>query len=177
MGLRDCIFGTITGGIIYGPVAGTAVNVGAAIASGLFSGLISALFNKFVYSKLNANQLRDSYGVSNTLLVSFLGGFLIAPIILIAYYHRDWILTTFEVSNFDKEGLPLVNASIAGWILSYVGVSIAIGLLSGAVAGALLSCFRGGAKSHNQDFFSLNYGLNSLNFEAIYEDTPIITNY
>lgn len=54
MGLHECVFGTITGGVIYGAVAGTSVNVGAAIASGLFSGLLSALIYRFAMRKLNS---------------------------------------------------------------------------------------------------------------------------
>jgi hypothetical protein len=75
-------------------VAGTCVNIGAAIASGLFAGLISAVAYRKIYKKINEKSLFDSYGALNTLFISFFGTFVIAPIILIAYYNRTWILTT-----------------------------------------------------------------------------------
>lgn len=95
LGIKEIIFGTISGGIFYGPVAGTCINIGAAIASGLFAGLITALYFCFLHKKMNSNGLFDSYGVVNTLLLSFLGSFVLAPIIFISYYDRHWILTTF----------------------------------------------------------------------------------
>nr|BAK02534.1 predicted protein [Hordeum vulgare subsp. vulgare] len=163
IGLRECVFGTITGGIIYGPVAGTAVNIGAAIASGLFSGLLSSIIYRFVVNKINSSELRDSYGVTNTLSVSFMATFCISPSILIAYFNRDWILPTLEVSNFDKVGLPLINASIAGWVIAYVGISMGIGLVSGAAAGGILFFFKSVSRGHDQDFFNMQYGLTSSN--------------
>lgn len=143
------MFGTISGGISYGAVAATSVNVGAAIASGLFSGLLSSLIYRLVHKKMNQNGLFDTYGVFTILLVSFFGTFLIAPCILIAYYNRDWILTTLSVSNFDTVGLPLVNSSIVGWILSYVGISIGIGLVAGLLAALLLRFLDSEVSLHN----------------------------
>ena len=137
--------------------------MGAAIASGLFSGLLSALIYRLVHKKMNQDSLFDSYGVFITLLVSFFGTFLIAPIILTAYYYRDWILTTLSVSNLDTVGLPLVNSSIVGWTLSYVGISIGIGLVSGLIVGLLLRCLSSDVSLHNQEYFSLHYGLTPNN--------------
>lgn len=105
----------------------------------------------------------DTYGVTNVLFVSFFGTFAIAPVILIAYYNLDWILTTLSVSNFDKVGLPLINKSIVGWILSYVGISMGIGLVAGTIVGILLRCFISDARGHNQDYFTLHYGLSPFN--------------
>lgn len=161
--VRDCVFGTITGGISFGAVAGTAVNIGAAIASGLFAGLFSSLAYRFIYKRINLNKLYDSYGVVNILMVSFFGTFAIAPVILIAYYNLYWILTTLEVSNLDTIGLPLVNSSIAGWVLIYVGISMGIGLVAGLIAGLFLRLISSDVRAHNHEFFTLDYGLSTKN--------------
>jgi hypothetical protein len=175
--VRDCVFGTITGGIIYGAVAGTSVNVGAAIASGLFAGLFSSLSYRFIYKRINASTLYDSYGVINILMVSFFGTFAIAPVILIAYYNLYWVLTTLEVSNFDKVGLPLINSSVAGWVLIYVGISMGIGIVAGLIAGLFLRLIGSSVKAHNHEFFTLDYGLTPRNAEAFYEELPITTRF
>lgn len=161
--VRDCVFGTITGGISFGAVAGTAVNIGAAIASGLFAGLFSSLAYKFLYKRINLNKLYDSYGVINVLMVSFFGTFAITPVILIAYYNLYWILTTLEVSNFDTAGLPLINSSIVGWVLIYVGISMGIGIVAGLITGLFLRMISSGVRAHNHEFFTLDYGLTPRN--------------
>lgn len=118
------------------------MNIGSALASGLFAGLTSALYFRFGHNKFNQLLLKDSYGVKNIFITSFVGTFAIAPIILASYYDRNWILTTFEVSNYDSVGLTLVNGSIAGWILIYVGISIGIGSISGLIASLFLSILK-----------------------------------
>ncbi len=155
------MFGTISGGVIYGSVAGTCINIGTAIACGLFAGLVSAFYFRFIYNRVNKTNTFDSYGVFNTLIISIFGTLGIAPIVLVAYYQRDWILTTLQVSNFDKVGLPLLNSSIAGWVLIYVGVSFGIGSASGLIIGFILRViqnrfFKG---FYNQAYFTLEYGL------------------
>jgi hypothetical protein len=147
--VKDCVFGTITGGISFGAVAGTAVNIGAAIASGLFAGLFSSLAYRLIYKRINLNKLYDSYGVINILMVSFFGTFAITPVILIAYYNLNWILTTLQVSNFDTVGLPLINSSIVGWVLIYVGISIGIGLVGGLMTGLFLRMISSDVRAHN----------------------------
>jgi hypothetical protein len=78
----------------------------------------------------------------------------------------------------DFQGLPLLNQSIAGWILVYVGVSIGIGLVAGGISGLLLH-FIGNRelRGNNQDVFSLNYGLNNFNPEIFEEDLDFTTGY
>lgn len=98
-------------------------------------------------------------------MISLIGTAGIAPIVLIAYYERYWILTTFQVSNFDKVGLPLINSSIAGWVLVYVGLSIGIGAVSGLIIALLLHLIRNRSiyGLYNYDFFTLEYGLTQEN--------------
>ena len=99
------------------------------------------------------------------LLISLIGTFGIASIVLIAYYDRHWILTTLEVSNFDKVGLPLINSSIAGWVLIYVGISVGIGAVSGLIIALLLHIIRNRSiyGLYNYDLFTLQYGLTQGN--------------
>jgi hypothetical protein len=67
------------------------------------------------------------------------------------------------VSNFDTIGLPLVNKSIVGWILIYVGISMGIGLVAGGIVGLFLRCINSEVTGHNSDFFSMDYGLSPFN--------------
>jgi hypothetical protein len=139
-GVQGSLIGTISGAIMYGPVSGTCINIGAAIAVGLFAGFMSALFYEKIYPSLNGNFNRDRFGLFNILLISFLGTFFIAPIVLIAYANNSLNLPTLYPSNTLTTSYTLSNSSVAGWALSYVGVSIAIGLI-GAIAIGLLMRF------------------------------------
>lgn len=53
IGAKEAVFGTISGGVIYGSVAGTCINIGTAIACGLFAGLTSAFYFRFIYNTIN----------------------------------------------------------------------------------------------------------------------------
>jgi hypothetical protein len=122
---------------VFGPIAGTAVNIGAAITCGIISGIIVSIYRWKIHRRVNYERVDDCYGAFGVFIVSLVSTFGIAPIILITYYVRTWILPTLSVSNFDTKGLPLVNGSIAGWILSYVGVSIGVAIGSGLIAGII----------------------------------------
>lgn len=136
-GVWEVILGIICGGIVFGPIAGTAVNIGAAITCGIISGIIVSIYRWKIHRRVNDDRVDDCYGAFGVFIVSLVSTFGIAPIILITYYVRTWILPTLSVSNFDTKGLPLVNGSIAGWILSYVGVSIGVAIGSGLIAGII----------------------------------------
>lgn len=138
MGIRASLVGTITGAIMYGPVAATCINMGAAIACGIFSGFISALFFERFFPAINANGLRDSFGVWSILAVSFIGTFLIAPTVLKTYYNYSVDLPTLYPINKPTINYFISSKDVAGWALSYVGVSVAIGLISGLAVGALM---------------------------------------
>jgi len=137
IGMRESILGTIMGAVIYGPVAGTCMNIGAAIATGIAAGFLSALFFHKVYAKINENGIRDSYGIVLIFVISFLGTFLISPTVIKTYYNYNVNLTTFETSQSDLTG-GAVNINAARWVLVYVGISIGIGLSTGAVVGIIL---------------------------------------
>jgi ammonium transporter Rh len=95
IGIRESILGTIMGAIMYGPVAGTCTNIGAAIACGIFAGFLSAIFYQKVYPKINEVAVRDSLGLLNIWVVSFLATFVISPIVIRTYYNYTVNLTTF----------------------------------------------------------------------------------
>lgn len=171
-GIWEVILSIICGGIVFGPIAGTAVNIGAAITCGIISGIFVSIYRWKIYNTVNSERVNDSYGAMAVFIVSLVSTFGIAPIILITYYVRTWILPTLSVSNFDMKGLPLINGSIAGWILSYVGVSIGVALGSALIAGIIFKLVGNDRVegSHNYDYFSLEYGLTVGNPEIFEED-------
>jgi len=122
---------------MYGPVAGTCMNIGAAIAIGITAGFISSLFFKKVYTLVNSNGVRDSFGILLVFLISFLATFVISPIVIKAYYNYSVNLKTLEVSSADSLGSP-ISIDAAGWVLIYVAISMGIGLATGAVTGITL---------------------------------------
>jgi len=95
------LIGTISGAIMYGSIAGTCINLGTALTIGLFSGLFSAFYYYKIEAYINKTYLYDTLGGLIVLFVSFIGTFAIAPIVMKAYYDRDWNLTTMQVSNLD----------------------------------------------------------------------------
>lgn len=137
--VRGSLIGTISGAIMYGSIAGTCINIGAAIAVGLISGFFSALYYEKLYVKVNASNIRDSFGYLNFLVVSFIGTFVITPIVLKIYYNYSVNLPPLQPSNA-ASGYFLGNLDIAGWVLVYVGVSLGIGILSGLIIGLILRC-------------------------------------
>lgn len=136
--LRGSLLGTISGAIMYGSVAATSINIGAAIAVGLLAGFLSALYYEKIYAKVNETNIRDSFGYLNILIVSFIGTFIIAPTTLKTYYNYNVSLTTLQSSKITTGFIG--NLDIAGWVLAYVGISIAIGLASGLIIGLILRC-------------------------------------
>lgn len=122
--MKQTLIGTINGSIMYGSVAGTCVNIGTALTVGLGAGVLSAIYFTKISPKINAERLNDSFGGLIIVITSFIGTFLIAPIVLKAYYDYQWHLTTLEVSNFDSVGPIFDSISVVGWILVYVGYQL-----------------------------------------------------
>ena len=171
-GVWEVILGIICGGIVFGPIAGTAVNIGAAITCGIISGIFVSIYRWKIHRRVNEERVNDCYGAMGVFIVSLISTFGIAPIILIAYYVRTWILPTLSVSNHDTKGLALINGSIAGWVLSYVGISVGVAAGSALVAGFIFKLVANThlEGSHNYHFFSLDYGLTPGNPEILEED-------
>lgn len=141
--MKQTLIGTINGSIMYGSVAGTCVNIGTALTVGLGAGVLSAIYFTKISPKINAERLNDSFGGLIIVITSFIGTFLIAPIVLKAYYDYQWHLTTLEVSNFDSVGPIFDSISVVGWILVYVGVSIGVSSVSGLIIGLLFKIIGG----------------------------------
>ena len=133
LGLREIQFGMIGGAIMAGPIAGTLDNIGAFMAIGPVAGIISAIYFGYIHPKLINTRVRDTYGALYIAIVSFLGTFFIAPLVLIGMVRND------VFSNL-LLGIPLTNGDIAGWSLTYVGISVGIALVSGFALGAILMC-------------------------------------
>ncbi len=129
--IRGSTFGTLAGAIMYGPIAGTCENIGASIAVGLFAGIISALFFEKIYPKINNKGIRDTLGGVLVLAASLIGSFVVAPIVMIAYKNTEIQLSVLSQSTVTK-------TTTAQWILSYVGISVAISVVSGVIFGILM---------------------------------------
>lgn len=162
--------GTITGAIMYGPVAGTSVNIGAAIAVGVISGAISAFFYEKVYPKVNGNTIRDALGMGVIWAVAFLGTFVVAPVVLRAYYENSMDLPTLYPQNSPTGQFFISNKDVAGWSLVYVGISVGMGLLAGILIGLLLKAVEKVSVRHFDDsefYKSSSYGLRDIRSSSV----------
>ncbi len=135
IGLRAVQFGMIGGAILAGPVAGTLDNIGAFMAMGTFAGIISALYFTYIHPKLNKTRVSDVYGALFIFIISFLGTFFVAPLVMIGMIQND-VYSNLLMNAF------VTNSDNAGWILIYVGISVGIALASGLVIGLLLRAFQ-----------------------------------
>lgn len=135
IGLREVNFGMIGGAIMAGPVAGTLDNIGAFMAMGTVAGLISSIYFTYIHPKINNTRVHDVYGALYIAIISFLGTFMVAPLVLIGMV-RNNVMSNLLMNQ------PLTNGDIAGWSLVYVGISIGIALVSGIVLGAILRIFQ-----------------------------------
>ena len=135
IGLREVNFGMIGGAIIAGPVAGTLDNIGAFMAMGTFAGLISSIYFAYIHPKLNNTRVSDVYGALYVAIISFLGTFFIAPLVYIGMV-RNSVFSNLLM------GSPLTNGDVAGWCLSYVGISVGVALITGFGLGAILWIFQ-----------------------------------
>jgi hypothetical protein len=123
----------IGGAILAGPVAGTLTNIGAFMAMGTFAGIISSLYFGKIHPKLNKSNVRDTYGALYIAIVSFLGTFVVAPLVLIGMV-RNEVFSSLLMNS------PLTNSDIAGWSLAYVGISVGVALVAGFSVGAFMMC-------------------------------------
>lgn len=150
---------------MYGSVAGTSVNIGAAIAVGIIAGSISAFFYEKAYPKLNGNTVRDALGMGIVWVVALLGTFVVAPIVLIAYYENSVDLPTLYPQNNPTGQFFISSKDVAGWSLVYVGISVGVGLVGGILVGLLLKSLEKGSIKNFDDseyFKSSSYGLREI---------------
>lgn len=134
IGIRESILGTISGGVIYGPIAGTCTNLGAATTLGLFSGFLCVIYFHLIFPRVNKDRIYDSMGLFGFgLLTAFIGTFFMAPIILIAYYNYGTVIQTL--------GSAINSSQSVGYILIWVALSVALGFLFGLLTGCFVNCF------------------------------------
>lgn len=117
-----------------GPIAGTLDNIGAFMAIGTIAGLLSSIYFAYIHPKLNRTRVSDVYGVTYIAIVSFLGTFFIAPLVLIGMVRNG-------VNSNLLMNVILDNGDVAGWSLVYVGISVGVALATGFGVGALLLLF------------------------------------
>lgn len=128
------MIGTITGAIIYGSIAQICTNIGAALAAGVFAGLFSSFFYHKIYTNLNRRRAIDSLGAMLIAIVSLIGTFGVAPLVIYSYYYYNIALRTLDFTK-------ITNSSQVGYILQYVGITVAIAAVSGLVIGLFLKLF------------------------------------
>ena len=122
------LLGAISGAIMFGSVAGTATSIASATAVGLAAGLFSALFYTHYLAYMNREKIFfDTFGGFGYLVFAFIGGFVIAPIILILVdkLFLDGVISqTFIINRLtgisDYTTMPLI------WGLVFSGVCIAL---------------------------------------------------
>jgi hypothetical protein len=123
----------IGGAILSGPFAGTMDNIGSYMALGLIAALINVVYFTKIYPKINASNFVDVNGIIYILIISFLTTFVISPFVIRGMY-------TVDVTSTPLNNVQIDSASIAGYLLGYVGITVAIALASGAVTGGILKC-------------------------------------
>ena len=137
----------IGGAILAGPIAGTLTNIGAFMAMGTFAGIISALYFGKIHPKLNKINVKDTYGALYIAIVSFLGTVFVAPLVLIGMVRNEVFSSLLVLGSPTLTTTPtlaelgyLTNSDIAGWSLTYVGISVGVALVAGFSTGALMMC-------------------------------------
>jgi hypothetical protein len=129
VGVKEALVGTISGGVIMGDAAPLLPNIGIPIIIGGIGGLLSGLYMRLLHPRINRNNVIDVLGLFGPFLISaFLGAFVFTPSIIIWFTKQH------------RLGLSVIGdypATLAGWQLTYVGISAAIGFGSGLLGGVL----------------------------------------
>jgi hypothetical protein len=123
----------IGGAILSGPFAGTMDNIGSYMALGLIAALINVVYFTKIYPKVNAATFFDVNGIIYILIISFLATFIISPLVIRGMYTKD--VTSTPLNNVEID-----SYKISGYLLGYVGITVGIALVSGAVTGGILKC-------------------------------------
>ena len=151
------VFGIIGGAILAGPVAGTLSNIGSFMALGFFAALINVFYYSVIYPKINSKTFIDVNGIVYILIISLLATFFINPLVLIGMQRNS-------VNSVMLNNVAITTSNIAGYVLGYVGISIAIALVGGLVTGGILKCFEREAQYEFDDrlIFDPHSGLYSI---------------
>ena len=128
--------GCVSGGVIIASVAPIEDNIGIIIMIGFIGGTLSGVYMQTLHHYINRNYIYDSLGLFGPFLLNALAGsFVVAPSILDRYL-LDPSAGNFNVS-FQNHNIV---QSTVGYQLVYVGVSMAIGALSGIFTGLISRC-------------------------------------
>jgi hypothetical protein len=147
--------GVLGGAAILGAVASYINNIGACIAVGAFAGVISGFWLRVIYPRLNVNTSIDQLGLIGPIVLNaFFGAAFVGPIVFGAYKSEgilpnelNTLVTTQRSSTF---------------YLSIFGITIALAILTGLIAGALIFCLRDPEDDHQfVKLVSNDYGLYS----------------
>jgi hypothetical protein len=104
------------------------------MALGLVAALINVIYYTKIYPKINASNFFDVNGIIYILIISFLATFIISPFVIRGMYTKD-------VNSTSLNNVQIDSAQISGYLLGYVGITVAIALISGAITGGILKCF------------------------------------
>lgn len=107
-------------------------NIGIVIMIGAVAGFLSGIYMRTIHLRVNKTNVIDLMGLFGPFLISALGGSLVVTPAALAYYFNQGIVN-------QSFGL-LYPLSLAGWQLIYVGISAAIGLGAGLLAGLMCLC-------------------------------------
>lgn len=133
VGFRDVMVGGMGGPILVAAVAPILSNIGIAFMIGLMGGAVTGAYMGIIHPYINRNYIYDTMGLFGPFLTNaVLGSFVITPAVLSAHYTQS---ITINVG-----GSVITDAGTAGFHLAYMGVSVAIGLIGGVVAGAMSFC-------------------------------------
>ncbi len=124
----------IGGAILSGPFAGTLDNIGSYMALGFVAALINVVYYTKIYPKINSLVMFDVNGIVYILIISFLATFIISPLVIRGMYTKD-------VNSVALNNVQIDSAQVPGYLLAYVGITVAIALISGAITGGILKCF------------------------------------
>ncbi len=104
---------------------------------GLVSALINVIYYTKIYPKVNRSVFFDVNGIIYILIISLFATLFVAPIVIRGMYTKD-------VSSVPLNNVQIDSADISGYVIGYVGISVGIALVAGAITGGILKCLEKG---------------------------------
>lgn len=99
---------------------------------GCISGFFSGIYMRTLHLKINKSFVYDNLGLYGPFLISsLLGSFVLAPALLLYYANNN--VNFLSIGN-------TYPYQLAGWQLTYVGVSAGTGIVCGLVCGLFSAC-------------------------------------
>ena len=134
------MIGKITGVILFGSIDQVCNNIVAALATGCFAGLFFAFFYNKIYTKINRRRVFDTLGITLIALVSLIATLGVAPLVIFSYYTYKTLLPTLP-NTTNSTGTAITSSTLVRYMIQYVGITAAVGSVSGIVIGALMKIF------------------------------------